>query len=228
MTFLRELTDSGRVQSGPFAGLNYGAHASFGSPIPFLVGSYEEELHPAIVRAIQRDYSRVVDIGCAEGYYAVGFALRMPAAEVFAFDLDPEAQRMCREMAERNGVSDRVHVGGACTVEDLDRLIVSRTLVISDCEGFEAELLNPSRAPALLDGDFIVEMHDFIEPTISATIRQRFAATHDIELVDAQPRSSARYPSLAGLSPKFQQQTLDEGRPRDPYPMQWAIMLRRG
>ena len=47
----------------------------------------------------------------AEGYYAVGLTVRMPAADVFAFDTDAEAQRMCRDMAERNGVSEHVHNG---------------------------------------------------------------------------------------------------------------------
>ena len=53
---------------------------------------------------------------------------------------------------------------------------------------------------------------------------ERFAATHTIELIDARPRDPADYPMLAGLTPEFQRETLDEGRQTDPYPMQWAVM----
>ena len=163
-------------------------------------------------------------MGSAEGYYAVGFAVRMPAAEVFAFDIDAEAQRMCRDMAERNGVSERVHVRGACTAKDLDDLIIDHTLVLSDCEGFEVELLDPTRAPALANTDMIVELHDFVDPTISATIKERFGPTHTIELIDARPRNPADYPMLAPFTPNFQRYALNEGRPTEPYPMQWAVM----
>jgi hypothetical protein len=40
-----------------------------------------------------------------EGYYAVGFALRMPDAIVYAFDIDPTAQHYCANLAKLNCVS---------------------------------------------------------------------------------------------------------------------------
>ena len=131
---------------------------------------------------------------------------------------------MCRDMAKRNGVSERVQVRGTCTAKDLDDLIIDRTLVISDCEGFEVELLDLTRAPALATTDLIVELHDFVDPTISATIIERFAPTHNIEIVDARPRNPSDYPILATLTPKFQRFTLNEGRPTEPHPMQWAVI----
>ena len=63
------------------------------SCVPKLIGSYEEEVHPIIEEIIRRRYSIVVNIGCAEGYYAVGFALRIPDAIVYAFDVDTTAQQ---------------------------------------------------------------------------------------------------------------------------------------
>jgi methylase of polypeptide subunit release factors len=52
----------------------------------------------------------VIDIGAAEGYYAIGFARRLPAARVIASDLDPVARLLCWLLARRNGVGDRVSV----------------------------------------------------------------------------------------------------------------------
>ena len=63
-------------------------------------------------------YPVVVNIGCAEGYYAVGMAGRMPDTRVDAFDIDPAAQRACGELAARRGVADRVRVGARFTADD--------------------------------------------------------------------------------------------------------------
>src|SRR5215204_4418004 len=69
------------VQEGPFAGMRYLSETR--DPIlPKLVGSYEAEIQPWIRAAITQRYRRVIDVGCAEGYYAVGMALALPDAKI--------------------------------------------------------------------------------------------------------------------------------------------------
>jgi hypothetical protein len=86
------------VQSGPFRGMQLSLEASWsdGAVAPKVLGSYEAELHPALCKAIVRHPATVINIGCAEGYYAVGLALRLPNAKVIAFDNDERAQAICR------------------------------------------------------------------------------------------------------------------------------------
>ena len=43
-----------------------------------------------------------------------------------------------------------------------------------DCEGGEVDLLQPDLAPNLRYSDVLVELHDFLNPTISETILSRF------------------------------------------------------
>jgi hypothetical protein len=63
------------VQSGPFKGMKYtrptvlSRHAT-----PTLIGQYEREIYPSLMEAAGR-VEAVIDIGHAEGYYAVGLAL---------------------------------------------------------------------------------------------------------------------------------------------------------
>jgi hypothetical protein len=53
--------------------MNYGSIGALCSTfIPKIIGSYECELHPAIEEIIVNNYAEVWDVGCAEGYYAVG------------------------------------------------------------------------------------------------------------------------------------------------------------
>jgi hypothetical protein len=72
-----------RVAGGPFQGLHYPHRRSVGSaPLPKLLGSYESELHAALEQLLTEEHETVVDIGCAEGYYAVGLGLRLSKAEI--------------------------------------------------------------------------------------------------------------------------------------------------
>jgi len=108
-----------------------------------IVGSYEEEIAPVIERIIAKQPTCVIDIGCAEGYYAVGFARRLPSTRVYAFDIDRNAQALCRRTARANGVDARVSIGGECTIDRLKELMTANTTILSDCEGCEMDLLNP-------------------------------------------------------------------------------------
>jgi len=84
--FIREKTNS-VVQSGPFAGMRLIEGASWGDGdiAPKLLGVYEQELHGVFAKAAQRRYGAIVDVGSAEGFYAVGLARMFPGIKVYAF-----------------------------------------------------------------------------------------------------------------------------------------------
>jgi len=118
------------------------------------------ELSDIVEEMVHRGYSRVLNIGCAEGYYAIGFALRDRAAEVFAFDTDPVSRMQTRRLAKLNEVSDRVHVEGECKHDRLNNLIRNKTLLIVDIEGHEVSLLDPVKVPNLTATDLLIEIHE--------------------------------------------------------------------
>jgi hypothetical protein len=111
------------VQSGPFAGLQYPAQNAYSRhAIPRLLGSYEEELHPALCGFLADDsFHRFVDVGSADGYYSVGFAFtaRKP---VHAFEIDPFERRYTRLMARLNNVEPLITLGSWCGPEDLRKI----------------------------------------------------------------------------------------------------------
>ena len=96
-----------RVLSGPFVGMDYVQQATGSALMPKLLGSYEAELHETLEKIAATEYAAIIDIGCAEGYYAIGLAMRLPNAQVYAFDIDPEARELCTAMARLNGVEER-------------------------------------------------------------------------------------------------------------------------
>jgi hypothetical protein len=192
----------------------------WGSITPKWVGSYETELHDVVEHILSGEYSQFVNVGCAEGYYAVGFAWRLPGIKIIAFDLDPEARRQTAHLAALAGVADRIKISDYCTAAILDALASKRTLLAVDIEGSEVELLDPERVPSLAKASILAEVHS--NPPldlegVSQTLRRRFEASHHVRWFQSESRSAlvAQYRSFweGKIGADRFVQYLDEGRP---------------
>jgi hypothetical protein len=193
--------DGENVQSGPFKGMVYnGVTATECSRLPRLIGYYERTLRPVIDEIISCGYPLVIDVGCAEGYYAVGLAMQMPQTCVWARDTNPKAQANCAQLAALNGVADRVKIGGIIAHGDFDICSGQDTIVICDIEGAERKLLDPDKAPGLLQADILVESRECDDAGLTETLQKRFATTHDVERFDRAVDSSVLPPWMESLS----------------------------
>lgn len=217
-----------RCAAGPFRGMLLPETSSWGDGdlAPEILGAYECELHAALERAFARAPERVVNVGCAEGYYAVGAALRLPGATVHAFDLDEAALRVCGEIARRNGVADRIRLERRCDPARLLDLLRTcpRALLLLDCEGYERELITPETVPALAGADLIVECHDFLEPGLTDRLAALLRPTHEVELVREGSRDPAAWPILHGPGSLDRRLVVCEFRPS---PMRWIVARSR-
>jgi predicted O-methyltransferase YrrM len=210
-----------KVILGPFAGMAYGDNVFCSAYVAKLVGSYEEELHPIVEEILQNKPTRVIDIGCAEGYYAVGFGRCLPEAQIYAFDVEEEAQGYCADLAKRNGILDRVHISGLCTPETLTDLTRTPAFVLCDCEGCEQDVLDPVKTPTLAHCTLLIELHDFIFPGLTPCLVARFEKTHKVQLIDTVERDPAKYTVLSNVAPADRYPAVREGRPAA---MQWAYL----
>ncbi len=218
------------VRHGPFKGMRYPDAKAVGSVlVPKLLGSYERELHTVLERICSQQYSEIVDIGCAEGYYAIGLAMRIKSAKVFAFDTKPVALKLTRRMAQLNHVNERIVTGGFCDAATLRQLpLTEKALILSDCEGFEKELFKESVISSLAKHDLLIEVHDFIDIETSSIIRQRFEKTHQIESIqsidDITKAHSYGYGELHDYDLATRKALLAERRPAI---MEWFYMMPR-
>ena len=75
------------VLSGPFAGTKlYLSPLSGRHLLGYLLGTQEIELHGAVEKIVSQGYKTIINIGAADGYYALGLARRLPQACVLAFE----------------------------------------------------------------------------------------------------------------------------------------------
>lgn len=189
-----------KIMQGPFAGMNYVATATEGALTPRLIGTYESELHPYLATFAAKGLDCVIDVGCAEGYYAVGLARMMPGVEVHAFDIQEKARLACAELAAKNDVTDRVIIGERFEPDGFEAFRDRRCLVLVDIEGAEDDLLRPDLSPALAGMDLIVETHDVYRPGVLERLVERFTPTHDIVRLDPQPKTLPLPAFLKGAS----------------------------
>jgi Methyltransferase small domain len=210
------------VRDGPFAGMRYVEEAA---SLGKLVGAYERELQGAVEELIATAPDSVIDVGCAEGYYAIGFARRLPQATVYAFDVDQRARQLCAEMARLNGVQQRVRVEGRCSTERLGQISdAARVALFLDCEGCEMDLLSPDLVPGLRRWPILVELHEFLYPDAGRTIGERFENTHRVELIEQETLDGSDIPELTALPPRQRRLAVDEHRPAQ---MRWALLRPR-
>jgi len=222
------LNHTSEVLNGPFKGMKYPKLESIGSALyPKLLGSYELEIQYQIEKLMRNKYAEIIDVGCAEGYYAVGMALRCKSSKVFAFDTNKKARQLCLKMAELNGVSERVFVKSEFTADRLLKFVFSgKGLIICDCEGYEKLLFNQDNISNLLNCDLIIETHDFIDIEISTYLKELLKRTHNITSIlstdDIQKALGSKFLELDNLSLNHKRNLLRENRPAI---MEWLICI---
>jgi len=188
-----------RVRQGPFAGLVLSPLTHQEHLGPYLLGTYEQELHPVWGSLRGKKFGQLLDVGSKFGYYAVGLAQKFPQAEVVAFDPDPWARRAVREMAAANGVAN-VAVADFCDLTWLRRNLRPGAFILSDCEGYEAVLFSEPGIPALASATMVIELHEQFSPGVTRQLQENFSATHQITVIEARPGLPALPPECTTLN----------------------------
>lgn len=217
------------VASGPFAGMRFVERHVFGAPLAKLLGTYEKELHGVIKAFTGCQFDAVVNIGAGEGYYAVGLARLLPSVPVVAYEALEEGRALIREVAEKNGVSDRLDLRGVCTRDGLESLLdgSKRYLIVCDVEGAEVELFQQSVIESLRTSSSIVETHDFRVAGCTEELIRRFEKTHVVTTIVSRDRRRGDCPLRLAVPCKTKVWVMNEGRPREPGPMRWLVMTPR-
>lgn len=205
------------VARGPVAGLRYPTSriADVDTPLGKLLGVYEHEIAALFTRP---GVGPFIDVGCADGYYAVGMPVANPGMPSYAFDLASSARELCSTMAELNGVAGSVSVGGRFSLSALRHIPHSRALVLIDIEGGEGALLSRGMAKELQTCTVVVEVHEFMAPGTQAALDESFRETHREPRIYRQSPPQEP-PEIANWTAPERERALHEFRPSE---LWWA------
>jgi predicted O-methyltransferase YrrM len=213
------------VLTGPFKGMKFFPVTTGAEMTPKILGTYEQEIHAAVEEISSGSFDVIVDVGSAEGYYAVGLALRCSPNKVYCYDGNPHAARLLARNATSNNVADRLVSRQWLTPDKLEEILqpAERSLVVCDCEGGEMDVLFPDTTPSLRKTVVLVEIHDqLLDGHIADTLRQRFSSTHKIRRFVSKKREMTDLPPELYLSNEIALDAMDEARVST---MQWFYMI---
>ena len=183
-----------KVFQGPFKGMKFLRQSSEGCHVAKLLGTYEQPLHKYLEKIISINYKLIINVGSAEGYYAVGFAMRSKGSKVLSFDINQEAQKACKELAIDNDVEDAIQIGSEFHPSILKDYKHTKSLLICDVEGEEKKLLDLDNYSEFSEIDLLVESHECLVPGITEELINRFSRSHEISLIQDDGQRTLKSP----------------------------------
>lgn len=216
----------GVVQNGLFKGMKLmpseGWHDDNISSM--ILGCYEQELHDILRKEIERlktlPSPKIVNIGCAQGYYAIGLSKLVPNAIVYGIDTSVSSLAIADQAALLNDAKVKLSLG-------LNGEMSNPDFVFSDCEGAEFEYLDLYTYPGLAGANILFEAHDGINDKpidLTNIIVDRFKDTHVAGLILEGGRNPSEYDILRNINGNLRWLAVSEGRP---YMMHWIILYSK-
>jgi hypothetical protein len=220
-----------KVLNGVLKGLQYPSlDITEAALAPKIVGSYEYQLQPWLSQIIKSDYSDIINVGSAEGYYAVGLAKKMPNTLIHCYDINKKDIEFSKQMAKTNNVSNLTWNTFCSEATLLNFAYRGKTLIICDCEGYELKLFTKAVIDKCKQFDFLIELHDVINPIISSQILSSFQFTHTLNIVNNKNVDYSMLDGLQTLSPKDREFALLEHRGglyKNIF-MEWVYLISKG
>jgi hypothetical protein len=177
----------GVVQYGPLAGMRWLDNPLWGRSEQgvMLLGLYEQEVIQNLMDA-PAHFRVLVDVGAADGYYAVGLLHSGRVDRSVALETVTEGRAAIARLAAENGVADKITILGAASDRFVDVLREKKinsleTMFLFDIEGAEFKILTEEVFAFLKDSLIIVETHAHIYADAEGEMKlliQKASMTH--------------------------------------------------
>jgi hypothetical protein len=202
-----------KIRTGLFEGMQYVRRGVGSALLPKLIGTYENELAEVFKKVGYKNYQRFIDIGAAEGFYAVGIKkyILTDVDKVVAFETSKKGRKLIKKIAVLNNV-EGIMIKGFCDTNAL-RIELSKenTFILADIEGGEYDLLDPN----VLDFsncDLLVEMHHDKGMDKEEVFIKKFSCTHSITPILQQEKKLPENVSWHPLIKKYGNYAVNEFR----------------
>lgn len=212
------------VQGGFFRGLKLAPHAYWaeGDVAAKVFGLYEQEVQREMARLqAERRRPLFVDVGGADGYFAVGAVVSGAFDHCVVFERSPRGRETILRHVALNDATGRVTILGeaaetsfvaeigrasGCAPEDM--------VILCDIEGGEFALFSDGVLEALRRAAIIIEIHDFDATQADArnALRARAGKRFGVRTIRTGGRDLSGIPDVAALSDLDRALLVSEGR----------------
>jgi hypothetical protein len=196
-----------------------------------ILGQYEKEILDFIMNIPSR-FLYFVDIGAADGIYAVGLLKNEKFQRVICFESNLRSQKSIEINAHINQVNGKVSIFGEAKIDFLNtitmdsELQLSKTVFLFDIEGGEYDLLTTENLIRMATSFVIVEIHKNVqnyEIKYRELIR-RITPFFDYEVIREGERGSSEFSEISHWPDEDRNIIFSEGRR---YAMEWLALSPR-
>ena len=215
----------GKLISGPFSGLKISNTAWWGhyDKASKIFGLYEASVLQEINQSL--GYDTFIDIGAADGYYALGVIHGGIAKKAICFERSLIGRSAIKRNAEINGLIDKIQIMGQADVDTLAKLDLRQgALVLIDIEGFEYELLTPKIIEKFSSCKLIIELHPFLAngALSESDLIDRLQEHFKLRFLDDNVRDTTNIQLINEFTSDERSLILSEGRQQQ---MRWLIAV---
>ena len=203
------------VQQGPFKGMiiNEDQFWGPGDRSSKILGLYEKEIQDLIV-SIQKDknYSTFVDIGGADGFFAIGSLVNNLFEKCEVFEISKKGRISIQKNSKQNNVYDSIKIHDKASKRSLIKIDnINNSLILCDIEGGEYELFDEKLINEIYPSDIIIEIHKDKENSL-VNFEKRFTKTYSLTKITQEPRSLKNFKELENINDNNRALIMSEGR----------------
>jgi len=203
------------VQQGPFKSMviNEDQFWGQGDSSSKILGLYEKEIQDLIV-AIQKDkkYSTFVDIGGADGFFAIGSLVNNLFKKCEVFEISKKGRISIQKNSKQNNVYDSIRIHDKASKASLIKIDnINNSLILCDIEGGEYELFDEKLIKKIYPSDIIIEIHKNKENSL-VNFEKRFTKIYSITKITQEPRSLKNFKELENVNDNNRALITSEGR----------------
>ena len=210
----------GVVRYGPFTGMAINSAPWWGKLDlgSQCLGLYEKEILSYFDCLAEHAYSMFVDIGAADGYYAVGMLLAKKVDHAVCFEMSEKGRNAIRETWNQNQQPGTLEVFSEATPDSLCESLPSsleNALVLIDVEGAEFDLLTDAVLCLLSNSTVIVEIHNWVDDFLVqyAAMILRISKWFDIDIIEREHRDTFGFDELRDFTDDNRALLTSESRP---------------
>lgn len=154
------------VAYGPFKGMKidsqpYWAPSDLGIKC---FGMYELEIQDLLIKLQkERHRSTFIDLGGADGYFAIGVLVNRLFDKCIVYEMDAKGREKLGHNSSVNGVRDRIIIKGEANIDTLSEALANNQedfILLCDIEGAEYSLFTEDLLFRLRNNHLIIEMHE--------------------------------------------------------------------
>lgn len=214
---------SGKIAYGVFKGLEINNKSDWSGTKdigPKVFGLYENQILKWIG---QKKFDLLIDIGAADGYYALGMLYSNIASTAVTFEISFKDREICKASAITNGVLDKIIIKGEATSSEIIQVIKGHNhgLIIMDIEGGEYDLITREVLEAARNYYVVIEIHEVKNEEVKSSMLKLCQEFHNIEKLTGLERDFPTDKFIEQLTDNERALLVSEGRP---YAMSWVAL----